>query len=118
MQDRQPVDSTQPPRETQQRTAGTRVEGIRAPGANIPGYLLPASVAVTLLCCPPTGIAALVYSVQARSKAQAGDTAGATQAAGNARIWLVVSVVAGVILLFLYLLLGLGSSGGSLDQYS
>ena len=29
---------------------------VRPPGANVPGYLLPASIAATLLYCPPDGI--------------------------------------------------------------
>lgn len=69
---------------------------IRPPGASVPGYLLPASIVATLLCCLPTGIAAIVYSAQAGSKSQAGDTAGATQSVRNANIWLVLSLVGGI----------------------
>jgi hypothetical protein len=82
--------------------------GVRPPGAEVPGYLLPASIAATLLCCLPTGIAAIVYSAQANSKSQAGDTAGASQAVKNANIWLMVSVVGGLVIAFLVLV---GSSG-------
>jgi hypothetical protein len=80
---------------------------VRPPGANVPGYLLPASIAATLFCCLPTGIAAIVYSAQANSKSQAGDTAGASQAVKNANIWLVVSLVGGLIIFFVFV----GSSG-------
>lgn len=79
---------------------------VRPPGADVPGYLLPASIAATLLCCLPTGIAAIVYSVQARSKSQVGDTAGSTQAVKNANIWLVVSLVGGVLAFFFFFVLG------------
>jgi hypothetical protein len=74
------------------------------PRANVPGWLLPVSI-VSVLLCLPTGIAAIIYSAQANSKSQAGDTAGASRAAKNAQIWIVVSVVAG-ILGFLVLLAG------------
>jgi hypothetical protein len=74
---------------------------LRPPGANVPGYLLPASIAATLLCCLPTGIAAIVYSAQANSKSQQGDTAGATQAVKNAQLWLWISAGAGLIVYFL-----------------
>jgi hypothetical protein len=84
--------------------------GVAPPGANIPGYLLPASIAATLFCCLPTGVAAIVYSAQARSKSQAGDTAGASEAAKKARMWLIISVVLGVVVAFIYLLVA-GSSG-------
>jgi hypothetical protein len=76
--------------------------GVTPPGANIPGWLLPLSIVGALLCLP-TGIAAIIYSVQARTKSQAGDTAGASQAAKNAQIWVVVSVVAGVLAFFVLL---------------
>jgi hypothetical protein len=86
--------------------------GVAPPGANIPGYLLPASIVATLFCCLPTGIAAIVYSSQARSKSQAGDTAGASEAARKAQMWLVISVVLGVVFGFIYLLVfAAGSSG-------
>ena len=83
---------------------------VRAPGASVPGYLLPASIAATLLCCLPTGIVAIIYSTQARSKSQAGDTAGASQATRNANIWLIVSVVAGLLAWVVYLVAA-GSGG-------
>jgi hypothetical protein len=84
--------------------------GVAPPGANIPGYLLPASIAATLLCCLPTGIAAIVYSSQARSKSQAGDTAGASEAARKAQMWLIISVVLGLVGGFIYLI-AIGGSG-------
>jgi hypothetical protein len=99
-------------------TRGARVQppenppgnvGVRPPGASVPGYLLPASIAATLLCCLPTGIVAIIYSTQASSKSQIGDTAGASQAVSNANTWLIVSLVGGV--LFYFLVFALGASG-------
>lgn len=93
---------------------------VRPPGANVPGWLLPASIVVTLFCCLPTGIAAIVYSVQARSKSQVGDYAGASHAARNARIWVIASVVLGVLAIIAYVVFVviLGVVGGSVqDQY-
>jgi hypothetical protein len=66
------------------------------PPAQIQTYLIPAIV-VTVLCCLPTGIAAIVYAAQASSKAKVGDMAGATKAANNARTWVIVSVVGGLL---------------------
>ena len=93
---------------------------VRPPGANVPGYLLPASIAATLLCYLPAGIVAIVYSAQARSKSQVGDYAGASHAARNARIWLIVAVVLGIVAIILAFTLGiLGAIAGSgVDQYS
>jgi hypothetical protein len=83
--------------------------GVPPPGANIPGWLLPLSIGATLFCCPLTGIPAIIYSVRANNMSQAGNTAGASQAASNARTWLIVSVVLGVISGFIYLLAAAGS---------
>jgi predicted secreted protein len=65
---------------------------------------MPLSILATLFCCLPTGIAAIVYSAQANSKSQVGDTAGASQAAKNANIWLVISVVAALLFWFFVLI--------------
>lgn len=90
---------------------------VRPPGANIPGWLLPASIVATLFCCLPTGIVSIVYSVQARSKSQAGDFAGASQAARNARIWLIVSVVLGIVAIILAFVLGIVGAVIGAGQY-
>lgn len=92
---------------------------VRPPGANVPGWLLPASIVATLFCCLPAGIVSIIYSVQARSKSQAGDYAGASHAARNARIWLIVSVVLGIvaiIIAFAFGILGVITGAGQ-DQY-
>ena len=45
------------------------------------------SILVTLCCCIPFGIVAIVYSAQVNSKLQAGDFAGAQKASDNAKMW-------------------------------
>lgn len=88
--------------------------GVSPPGANVPGYLLPLSILATVFCCLPTGIAAIVYSAQARSKSQVGDTAGASQAAKTAQMWLIISVVIGIVIAFVYVIFViLGAAGSS-----
>lgn len=73
-----------------------------APGAppaaqpQISNYLIPAIV-ITLCCCLPGGIVALVYSTQVNSKLQAGDIAGAQAASKNAKLWCMISVGAGLV---------------------
>lgn len=66
------------------------------PAQSIPTYLLPA-VLVTLFCFLPTGIAAIVFANQVTSKLQAGDIGGAQKASRNARLWVIISVVAGLL---------------------
>ena len=67
-----------------------------APPASVQSYLIPAIV-VTLLCFLPTGIVAIIFAAQVSSKQQAGDLAGATKASNNAKTWVIVSVVTGLI---------------------
>lgn len=90
--------------------------GYQAPGygsagiLNIKDYLVE-SILVTLFCCIPLGIAAIVFSVQARTKISVGDYAGAQAAANTARTLVWVSL--GITLAFgiIALLSSLGSGG-------
>lgn len=56
------------------------------PTAKIPNYLWQ-SIAVTLCCCLPFGIAAIVYAAQVNSKQGVGDIAGAQEASRKAKMW-------------------------------
>lgn len=84
----------------------TETPEVQPPGANVPGYLLPLSILATLFCCLPVGIVAIVYSVQARSKSQAGNYAGASHAVRRANISLIASVVLGILTIILVFSLG------------
>jgi hypothetical protein len=55
------------------------------PAATVPNYLVFA-ILVTVFCCLPTGIAAIIYAAQVNTKLQAGDIAGAQQASKNAKM--------------------------------
>lgn len=72
-----------------------------APGS-IPNYLV-FSILVTLGCCLPVGIAAIVYSGQVNTKLQAGDIAGALQASRNAKMWCWISFGIGLPLELLWI---------------
>ncbi len=63
----------------------------------IPTYLVWA-ILVTLFCFLPTGIVAIVFASQVSSKLQAGDLAGAREASNKAKMWTIISAVAGVVL--------------------
>lgn len=45
------------------------------------------SIAVTILCCMPFGIAAIVYAAQVNSKLKAGDYSGAVESSTKAKQW-------------------------------
>src|SRR5262249_46113366 len=59
------------------------------PVANVPNYLVPA-ILVTVLCCLPFGIVAIVYASQVNDRLRAGDIVGAQAASKNAKIWCLI----------------------------
>lgn len=63
---------------------------------SVPNYLWQ-SILVTLCCCLPFGIVAIVYAAQVNTKLAAGDLAGAQASSRNARTWVIVSIVAGIL---------------------
>ena len=81
------------------------------PLVNVPNYLVFA-ILVTVFCCLPAGIVAIVYAAQVNGKLQAGDIAGAQQSSKNAKLWSWIS--AGVALfgsiayILLIVLIGIG----------
>jgi len=66
------------------------------PPPDVPNYLVQ-SILVTLCCCLPLGIVALVYSAQVNSKLVAGDVAGAQAASKSAKTWSIIALVAGIV---------------------
>ena len=80
-----------------------------APAAAVPNYLVP-SILVTLCCCLPFGIVAIVYAAQVNSKLAAGDVTGATVASRNARMWCIIAAITGVIFSILWIVMAGGSA--------
>jgi hypothetical protein len=68
--------------------------GISA-GAEVPNYLAQA-ILVTILCCLPFGIPAIVFSAQVNGKLAAGDYAGAVEASKRAKMWCWISFWVGL----------------------
>lgn len=56
------------------------------PPQRIPNYLAQ-SILVTLFCCLPLGIPAIVFSAQVNGKIQAGDIQGALESSRKAKMW-------------------------------
>jgi hypothetical protein len=61
-------------------------------GLVLPDYL-PWAIAVTLLCCPPTGIASIIFANRANAAKAQGDWVTAEISTQQAKTWLIVSVV-------------------------
>jgi hypothetical protein len=81
--------------------AGTPPGVILPPGqqhpVHVPNYLVPA-ILVTILCCLPAGIVAIVYAAQVNAKLAGGDTAGALESSRNARNWCWISASIGIVI--------------------
>ena len=62
----------------------------------VSNYLVQA-ILVTIFCCVPTGIIAIVYAAQVNGKLAAGDYAGAASVSSNAKTWCWVSFALGIV---------------------
>lgn len=71
-----------------------------------PTYLLWAILA-TICCCLPAGIVAIVFSSSVSTKYYSRDYEGARRASRNAEIWIIASIVAGIVVNALYMPLSL-----------
>lgn len=69
---------------------------------SIPNYLVQA-ILVTLFCCLPFGIVAIVFAAQVNGKIQAGDIQGAMAASSSAKMWCWVSFGLGLAVAVLYI---------------
>lgn len=83
-------------------------------GAAIPNYLVPAIISI--FCCWPLGIVAIIFAAQVNGKVASGDLAGAADASKKAKLFsfiaIGIGVAAGVIYALLMILgIGLGSIG-------
>jgi hypothetical protein len=66
------------------------------PGQRLPNYLVH-NIIATILCCLPLGVVGIVFASQVNGKLAAGDYAGAKKASDNARLFFIISIVAGVV---------------------
>lgn len=63
----------------------------------MPSTYLGWNIAAAVLCCIPTGIIGVIYSSMTRNRYDQGDYAGARDASKWASVWLILSVVLGLI---------------------
>lgn len=84
------------------------------PLGTVPSNLVWA-ILVTLFCCLPTGIVAIVYAAQVDGRLAAGDLLGARQASSKAATWSWVSagISIAAIVLYLVFVVGLAALGGA-----
>lgn len=73
------------------------------PSEPMPSTWLIWSILVAVFCCFIPGIIAIIFSSQVSSRYYAGDIEGARRASRQAEIWIIVSVVLGVLAATLYI---------------
>ena len=83
--------------------------------ATVPNYLIPAILSI--FCCWPLGIVAIIFAAQVNGKVTAGDIAGATDASKKAKLFSFIAIGIGLVVGLIYLLLtilglGMGALGG------
>lgn len=69
---------------------------------NVPNYLVQA-ILVTIFCCLPFGIPAIVYAAQVNGKLEAGDLGGAIAASEKAKMWCWVAFGVGLAITLAYI---------------
>jgi len=70
--------------------------------SNIPNYLVQ-SILVTLFCCLPLGIVAIINAAQVNNKMTAGDMAGAMEASRKAKMWCWWSLGLSIVFWLIYI---------------
>jgi hypothetical protein len=85
--------------------------------ASVPNFLVPAII--SLFCCTPLGIVAVIFAAQVNGKVAAGDIAGAQDSAKKAKMFSYISIGLGLLLIIGYVLffvimgVGLGIAGST-----
>ena len=89
--------------------------------ASVPNYLVLAII--SLFCCTPLGIVAIIFAAQVNGKVAAGDIAGATDASKKAKMFSYISIglgLAGILCYVLFILvmgIGMGIAGSTTNNY-
>ena len=79
--------------------------------ATVPNYLVPAIISI--FCCWPLAIPAIIFALQVNNKVQAGDVAGAQDASKKAKMFSFIAIGIGLLGALCYVImmvLGVGLS--------
>jgi hypothetical protein len=80
--------------------------------ATVPNYLVPAIISI--FCCWPLAIPAIIFATQVNGKVQAGDIAGAQEASKKAKMFSFLAIGLGLLGIICYvifvLVLGVGGA--------
>jgi hypothetical protein len=84
---------------------GSAFGGPPPPAQQIPNYLWQ-SIVVTLCCCLPFGIVAIIFAAQVNDKLRRGDLAGAMQSSKQAKMWCLIALGCGLLVAIIYMVVG------------
>lgn len=82
--------------------------------ATVPNYMVPAIISI--FCCWPLAIPAIIFAAQVNNKVAAGDVAGAQDSSKKAKMFAFIAIGLGVLGILIYvimLVLGVGLSAMS-----
>ena len=86
--------------------------------ASVPNYLVPAII--SLFCCLPLGVVAVIFAAQVNGKVAAGDTSGALDSSKKAKMFSFISIglgLAGIVCyVLLWVILGVGMVAGTANS--
>lgn len=82
--------------------------------ANVPNYLIPAILSI--FCCTPLGIVAVIFAAQVNGKVASGDIAGAMDSSKKAKMFSFISIGLGLVgvifyIIWVVLIVGLSAAG-------
>jgi hypothetical protein len=81
----------------------------------VPNYLVPAII--SLLCCWPLAIVAIIFAAQVNGKVAAGDIQGAMDSSKKAKMFSYIAIGCGLALGIVYaILFALGMAGGMMGS--
>ncbi len=82
----------------------SRAAATQAQHEHVPNYLVPA-ILVTILCCWPFGIPAIVFAAKVDGLVARGQIAEAHEASQKAKMWSTIAGVSGFVIVVLYVIL-------------